>query len=113
MVTVMTGRIIRNVTMMVEIVVDYASTLSTALNVNVLKMKVYLIILVLLVSLWAMVTVMMELIRRNVAMTVEIVAESALKPHIALNVNVSKMKGHIILLVLHILGLEMGSVMIQ
>ena len=50
MVTVMTGRIIRNVTMMVEIVVDYASTLSTALNVNVLKMKVYLIILVLLVS---------------------------------------------------------------
>ena len=46
-------------------------------------------------------------------MTVEIVAESASTPQNALNVNVSKMKGHIILLVLHILGLEMGSVMIH
>ena len=46
-------------------------------------------------------------------MTVEIVAESALTPQYALNVNVSKRKGHIILLVLHILGLEMGSVMMN
>ena len=49
MVTVMTLPIIRNVTMMVEIVVDYASTLSTALHVNVLKMKVHMIILVLFI----------------------------------------------------------------
>ena len=35
MVTVMTGRIIRNVTMMVEIAADYAKALSIALFVNV------------------------------------------------------------------------------
>ena len=46
-------------------------------------------------------------------MTVEIVVESVSTPQNVLNVNVSKIKGHIILLVLHILGLEMGSVMIQ
>ena len=46
-------------------------------------------------------------------MTVEIVAESASIPDNALNVNVFKLKVHIMLLVLHHLGLEMGSVTIQ
>ena len=46
-------------------------------------------------------------------MMVEIVVDSALTPQNALNVNVFKMKGHMVSLVLNILGLGMGSVMIQ
>ena len=46
-------------------------------------------------------------------MMVETVVDSALTPQNALNVNVFKLKGHIMLLVLYHLGLEMGSVTIQ
>ena len=46
-------------------------------------------------------------------MMVEIAVESASTLKNALDVNVFKLKGHIMLLVLYHLGLEMGSVTIQ
>ena len=87
MVSVMIKPIQRNVAMMVEIAVVDALTLSSALNVNVLK--IFMILLTIpLTSIWAMVSVMRDSINLIVTMMVETVVDFASTLSIALIVNV-------------------------